>query len=127
MSLAASLAGGMAGALAAGGASAELAPDMEDEKDLMPYPVLLAIEKLAIRDRRSPVQVFHTLNKQYPAEELKGWIRRFFKLWAINQWKRERIAPSFHFDDLNVDPRSWCRFPILSGGFETELAALDAC
>ncbi|MBX7125506.1 MAG: NAD+ synthetase [Cyclobacteriaceae bacterium] len=110
--------------------TAELRPpelSQTDEKDLMPYPVLLAIEKLAIRDRRSPVQVFHTLNKQYPAEELKGWIRRFFKLWAINQWKRERIAPSFHFDDLNVDPRSWCRFPILSGGFETELAALDAC
>ena len=31
---------------------------------------------------------------------------------------------SFHLDDYNVDPRSWLRFPILSGGFAEELAAL---
>ena len=42
----------------------------------------------------------------------------------LQQWKRERLAPSFHFDDLNVDPRSWCRFPILSGGYDRELAEL---
>jgi NAD+ synthase (glutamine-hydrolysing) len=26
--------------------------------------------------------------------------------------------------DRNVDPRSWCQFPILSGGFDRELAEL---
>ncbi|MFZ6001619.1 MAG: NAD+ synthetase, partial [Bacteroidota bacterium] len=52
-------------------------------------------------------------------------IKKFFRLWAATQWKRERIAPSFHIDDLNVDPRSWCRFPILSGSFAKELAELD--
>jgi hypothetical protein len=31
-----------------------------------------------------------------------------------------------HLDDRNVDPRSWCRFPILSGGFERELAEMRA-
>jgi NAD+ synthase (glutamine-hydrolysing) len=36
----------------------------------------------------------------------------------MNQWKRERTAPSFMLDDFNVDPRSWCRFPILNGGFK---------
>jgi NAD+ synthase (glutamine-hydrolysing) len=25
-----------------------------------------------------------------------------------------------------VDPRSWCRFPILSGGFDKELAEMRA-
>ena len=38
--------------------------------------------------------------------------------------KRERLAPAFHLDDFNVDPRTWCRFPILSGGFEEEIKAL---
>ena len=38
----------------------------------------------------------------------------------------ERFAPGFHLDDKNRDPRSWCRFPILSGGFARELAALRA-
>ena len=33
-------------------------------------------------------------------------------------------APSFHVDDKNLDPKTWCRFPILSGGFQYELAQL---
>ena len=51
-------------------------------------------------------------------------IKRFFQLWSRNQWKRERVAPSFHVDDENLDPKTWCRFPILSGAFRRELAAL---
>jgi hypothetical protein len=61
---------------------------------------------------------------QLDEKQLATWIERFFRLWCRNQWKRERIAPSFHLDDRNVDPRSWCRFPILSGSFERELAEL---
>ncbi len=63
----------------------------------------------------------------YPAHApltLLGWVERFFRLWSRNQWKRERYAPSFHLDDANLDPKTWCRFPILSGGFERELKAL---
>lgn len=108
--------------------TAELRPQersQTDEKDLMPYTLLVAIEKLAIRDRMSPVQVYQELLKTNDAATLKGYVKKFFKLWAANQWKRERLAPSFHLDDLNVDPRSWCRFPILSSGFDLELDSLD--
>ena len=34
------------------------------------------------------------------------------------------LAPSFHLDDENLDPKTWCRFPILSGGFQRELGEL---
>ena len=51
-------------------------------------------------------------------------MKRFFSLFARNQWKRERFAPAFHLDDENLDPKTWCRFPILSGGFEQELGEL---
>ncbi|MBL7861000.1 MAG: NAD(+) synthase [Cyclobacteriaceae bacterium] len=112
--------------------TAELRPSeraQTDENDLMPYAVLVEIEKLAIRDRKSPVEVYRLLKDQsslnVAQEQLKIYIKKFFKLWAANQWKRERLAPSFHLDDLNVDPRSWCRFPILSGSFKLELEALD--
>lgn len=109
--------------------TAELRPlerNQTDEDDLMPYPVLAAIERAAIRDRQSPEQVFQHLESDYPdALLLKKWITKFYRLWAINQWKRERIAPSFHLDDFNVDPRTWCRFPILSSGFEEELQKLN--
>ena len=110
--------------------TAELRPlerSQTDEKDLMPYSLLVEIERLAIRDRRSPVEVFVALQKknEFEEAELKEYIKKFFRLWSRNQWKRERLAPSFHLDDFNVDPKTWCRFPILSGGFEEELNQLD--
>lgn len=107
--------------------TAELRPpgtSQTDEKDLMPYDLLVRIEKLAIRDRKSPREVHLLLMEEFDNHNLRDNIIKFFRLWAMNQWKRERIAPSFHLDDINVDPRSWCRFPILSGGFERELAEL---
>ncbi len=115
--------------------TAELRPPSKDgtaqtdEADLMPYDVLEAVEDAAICDKHTPVEVLQLLTPRYPehaARQLATWIERFFRLWCRNQWKRERLAPSFHLDDRNVDPRSWCRFPILSGGFERELAELRA-
>ena len=109
--------------------TAELRPatyTQTDESDLMPYGILDAIEKCAIRDYQSPVEVFHRLRGSYPDDTLKGYIRKFFRLWSRNQWKRERYAPSFHLDDANLDPKTWCRFPILNGGFSEALAELEA-
>jgi NAD+ synthase (glutamine-hydrolysing) len=112
--------------------TAELRPAayaQTDEADLMPYDLLEAIEDSAIRDKHAPLEVLQELAPrfvQYSAPQLATWIERFFKLWCRNQWKRERIAPSFHLDDRNLDPRSWCRFPILSGGFDRELAEMRA-
>lgn len=113
--------------------TAELRPKEKtqtDEKDLMPYPVLNRIEQLGIRDKKSPLECFRILEQSetgYRREDLYTWVKRFFTLWSRNQWKRERYAPGFHLDSHNLDPRSWCRFPILSGSFETELEELDAC
>jgi NAD+ synthase (glutamine-hydrolysing) len=107
--------------------TAELRPQerhQTDEADLMPYTVLAAIENLAIYQKKSPKQVFEAMKGSQDSESLKKYITKFFRLWSINQWKRERLAPSFHLDDLNVDPRTWCRFPILSSGFAEELELL---
>jgi NAD+ synthase (glutamine-hydrolysing) len=108
--------------------SAELRPlemTQTDEQDLMPYEVLDAIERCAIRDKQSPSECLLMMQAQfghiYTIDQLKLWTERFFKLWSRNQWKRERYAPSFHLDDENLDPKTWCRFPILSGGFIKEL------
>ncbi len=111
--------------------TAELRPESEaqtDEADLMPFPVLDAIERAAIRDKSSPATIVERLAVDFPDEprpQRVEWVRRFFRLWSRNQWKRERFAPSFHLDDENLDPKTWCRFPILSGGFEQELNELD--
>jgi NAD+ synthase (glutamine-hydrolysing) len=111
--------------------TAELRPpgdNQTDEDDLMPYDLLDAIEHHAIGEKRSPREVLFAVSSefsQYPREQLVTWVRRFFTLWSRNQWKRERYAPAFHVDDKNLDPKTWCRFPILSGGFRKELDELE--
>ena len=108
--------------------TAELRPlerSQTDEKDLMPYVTLVAIEKLAIQERRPPTEIYAALKTGKNNQQLKEYIKKFFRLWSTNQWKRERIAPSFHLDEINVDPRSWCRFPILSGSFSDELEEME--
>ena len=156
--------------------TAELRPQestQTDEADLMPYDVLDAVERAAIRDKQDPLECFRLLRLQFavspaaavaefavspaaavaefavspaaavaefavsPAaadsgfaqhapRQLAFWVERFFRLWCRNQWKRERYAPSFHLDDENLDPKTWCRFPILSSGFDRELSELRA-
>jgi NAD+ synthase (glutamine-hydrolysing) len=110
--------------------TAELRPSEQvqtDENDLMPYDLLVKIERLALQDRQSPVAIFLQLRGKvsHTEGELKGFIKKFFQLWSRNQWKRERFAPSFHLDEFNIDPKTWCRFPILSGGFKEELEQLE--
>lgn len=111
--------------------TAELRPasaGQTDEADLMPYPVLDAIERVAIRDKRFPQDAYDVVRGQfpdYPPEQMARWVDRFYTLWRQNQWKRERYAPSFHLDDENLDPKTWCRFPLLSGAYERELATLQ--
>jgi NAD+ synthase (glutamine-hydrolysing) len=110
--------------------TAELRPPgaaQTDEGDLMPYRVLDAIERLAIRDKLMPIEVWERVCPQFPQYEkcqLADWVERFFQLWCRNQWKRERYAPSFHLDAENLDPKTWCRFPILNSGFGRELEQL---
>lgn len=111
--------------------TAELRPqasNQTDEGDLMPYDILDEIEEHAIRDKKPPKECFLLLKAKYQDNysdaQLRQWTDKFFKLWSRNQWKRERYAPSFHVDDKNLDPKTWCRYPILSGGFQRELKDL---
>jgi len=106
--------------------SAELKPigqNQYDEDDLMPYNILTEIERNFIKERNGPKEIFNILKrKEFASDEIiKKYIKTFFQLFARNQWKRERTAPSFHFDDYSLDASSWLRFPILSNNFEEEI------
>jgi len=115
--------------------TAELRPQTSrqtDEADLMPYGLLNYIQKAAVIDKQSPLEIYQRIRQharsypefQYEDQQLYIYIERYFTLWSRNQWKRERYAPSFHVDDENLDPRTWCRFPILSGCYKYELKQL---
>ncbi|MBB5351519.1 NAD+ synthase (glutamine-hydrolyzing) [Haloferula luteola] len=101
--------------------TAELRPPgcgQTDEVDLMPYPVLDFIERAFLCDRQDPEGLLDELGVTFPeisAEQRQRWVEAFFRLWRRNQWKRERYAPCFHLDDENLDPKTFCRWPILSG------------
>jgi NAD+ synthase (glutamine-hydrolysing) len=106
--------------------TAELRPpdqNQRDEDDLMPYDIMVEIERLAIGKYKSPQETLDALAGKLtiPRKELLHHVKKFYTLWSRNQWKRERIAPSFHLDDFNIDPRTWYRFPILSGAFKHEI------
>jgi NAD+ synthase (glutamine-hydrolysing) len=100
--------------------TAELRPaaaGQTDEIDLMPYEILNAIEAAFVRDRMEPESLLNTLRERFTAyseKQLRDFLGRFYRLWSRNQWKRERYASCFHLDDYNLDPTSWCRYPILS-------------
>lgn len=100
--------------------SAELRPGgtQTDEGDLMPYDVLAALERAAVRYYRSPADLVGILASQfgtrYAAADLERWKDKFLTLFYSSQWKRERYAPAFHIDDFSFDSRTWLRMPILS-------------
>lgn len=112
--------------------TAELRPleqAQTDEKDLMPYDVLNSIEEESIENNRSPLECYQLIRVGYAQHqplEISDWVQKFFSKWSINQWKRERLAPALHCDTRNLDPRTWRRSPILSGGFRDELADMRA-
>lgn len=114
--------------------TAELKPQafhQTDEADLGgSYAMINRIQKLLVVEKKSPRDIFHLLaspeayGTQLTREQIYTSIAKILTLWSRNQWKRERYAPSFHLDDENLDPRTWCRYPILSGNYEQELAEL---
>ena len=100
--------------------TAELRPPQHaqtDEADLMPYRILERIERYFVRDRMAPEDIVASLHFDEPELGLSQrqlYVERFIKLWSRNQWKRDRLAPSFHIDEISLDPKTFCRFPILS-------------
>lgn len=95
-----------------------LANNQTDEGDLMPYDLLEEIERLWLEEKLNEVEILNNLVKtrSESREYLVAKIQRFMALWFRSQWKRERLAPSFHLDRFNIDPKSGGRFPILTGG-----------
>ena len=94
----------------------------------MPYELLDAIERAAIRDKHSPMEVFSSCTsqfRQYTAEQLLDLDRTILSsLVPQSMETRTVLRLRFHVDDENLDPKTWCRFPILSGGYERELIDL---
>ena len=110
---------------------AELRPvEQTDEKDLMPYPLLDEIRRLSQVNHLAPVEVFQELLRSDFAgmmtkQNLLDAVRRYYRLYTRNQWKRERLATGFHVEGDSADSRAYRRFPVLSSALSEELRELN--
>lgn len=111
--------------------TAELRPvEQTDEADLMPFPVLDAIRRISQTQHLSPKGVLQALLRgefaeRYSLAQLTAWLQRYYALYCRNQWKRERIAVSFHIEADSADPKTYRRFPVLSSQLKRELAQME--
>ncbi len=111
--------------------TAELRPvEQTDESDLMPYPLLDEIRKLSQTLNLMPKDVLvHLMRgsfaKTFSFEQLKASVIKYYRLYCRNQWKRERLAVSFHIEQDSADPKTFRRFPVLSNQMEKQLAELS--
>tara|TARA_Y100000768_G_scaffold379354_1_gene354957 strand:+ start:442 stop:2277 length:1836 start_codon:yes stop_codon:yes gene_type:complete len=106
--------------------SAELKPlryNQKDEDELMPYNLLSQIEYLAVKKRLGPKEILNKING-YSSQVIREGVKKFFINYGKSQWKRERSAPSFHFDEYSLDSSLWNRMPILSNNFKEEIQQL---
>ena len=100
--------------------TAELRPiQQSDETDLMPFEVLDKIRYLSQVKHLAPNSVQNILLQTkfkvvYESKNIKQFIKKYYKLYSKNQWKRERLAVSFHIEHDSACPKTFRRFPVLN-------------
>ena len=97
-------------------ASAELADDQEDEKDLMPFPVLDACFALYAGEKMSPKEVRFALSSifpEYAAEQLDTWSQRFGRLFTQSIYKWTQMPLSIHVGNLDLDRERALQLPVV--------------
>ncbi|MDB4965951.1 MAG: synthetase [Myxococcales bacterium] len=97
-------------------ASAELADNMEDEKDLMPFPVLDACFALYAGEKMSPDEVsiaVRTMFPEYEAAQLDGWTAKFARLFTQSIYKWVQAPLSLHVGNLDLDRERALQLPVV--------------
>lgn len=96
--------------------SAELAADQEDEKDLMPFPVLDACFMLYAGEKMSIPEVEVVLAAMFPEHDkaaLSGWARRFGRLFVQSIYKWVQTPLSIHVGNLDLDRERALQLPVV--------------
>jgi NAD+ synthase (glutamine-hydrolysing) len=97
-------------------ASAELAHGMEDEKDLMPFPVLDACFALYAGEKMSEEETLVALRAMFPRYEasvLEGWAKKFGRLFTSSIYKWVQTPLSLHVGNLDLDRERAMQLPVV--------------
>ncbi|HUS67362.1 MAG TPA: NAD(+) synthase [Kofleriaceae bacterium] len=97
-------------------ASAELADNQEDEKDLMPFPVLDACFALYAGEKMAPDEVAVALTAMFPgepAERVLAWTAKFARLFTQSIYKWVQTPLSLHVGNLDLERERALQLPVV--------------
>jgi NAD+ synthase (glutamine-hydrolysing) len=97
-------------------ASAELADNQEDERDLMPFPVLDACFYLYAGEKMARDEVALALRGVFPAEkpaQLEAWATKFERLFTTSIYKWVQTPLSLHVGNLDLDRERALQLPVV--------------
>ena len=95
--------------------SAELADNQEDEKDLMPFPVLDACFLLYAGEKMSTAEVATVLRTAFPehAGKTDAWAERFGRLFTQSIYKWVQAPLAIHVGNLDLDRERALQLPVV--------------
>lgn len=117
--------------------SAELTENQEDEKDLMPFPVLDACIPLFIGEKMMPHEVYQVLKSIWSKDELramrpdyvdgmlKDWVRDFVKRFRASIFKWVQASESVHLGNLDLDRERALQLPVVQSDEWLMLSELE--
>ncbi|MBN1410640.1 MAG: NAD(+) synthase [Spirochaetales bacterium] len=106
-------------------ASAELAADQEDEKDLMPFDVLDSCMYLFVEEKKSPLAVYKIMRAMWSDDELKKlspayspgtlkkWVLQFCRLFTNAIFKWVQTPQAVHVGKLELDRERALQLPVV--------------
>ncbi|HNO69773.1 MAG TPA: NAD(+) synthase, partial [Pseudomonadota bacterium] len=98
-------------------ATAELAPDQQDERDLMPFPVLdacIALHAAEKLDAKELADVLFDMFPEYPADRLRGFANKFVMLFARAIYKWVQAPLSLHLGNLDLERERCLQLPVVT-------------
>jgi NAD+ synthase (glutamine-hydrolysing) len=98
-------------------ATAELADDQEDERDLMPFPVLDACFALFVGEKMTMAEVtqaLETMFPDHPPKQLEQWGARFATLFSESIYKWVQAPISLHVGNLDLERERALQLPVVS-------------
>jgi NAD+ synthase (glutamine-hydrolysing) len=100
-------------------ASAELAEDQEDERELMPFAVLDACFALFAGEKMAPAEVAEALRAMFPEhapQTLDAWAERFVRLFSASIYKWVQAPLSLHVGNLDLERERALQIPVVQRG-----------
>jgi NAD+ synthase (glutamine-hydrolysing) len=98
-------------------ATAELAENQEDERELMPFPVLDACFALFVGEKMTIAEVTQalvTMLPEQPHAALEAWSARFVSLFSASIYKWVQAPISLHVGNLDLERERALQLPVVS-------------